>query len=164
MVLACVVSLVGTSVATVRLIPPTAIYWSFVPIVEILALAIVVWRRRGARGLPALIDIFFAGHGAWTLLILAAGAVMAVASPGVWWFLITRPGIAGVLIVAGWSAYVDVCFFTYVCGATRARAIGDAVLHRLMAWTLIFWIFAVPEPTPFGVIQEIVEAVAELLR
>jgi len=163
-VLASVVSLLASSVATLRLVAPTAIYWSFVPVVEILALAIVVWRRRGSRGLPSLIDAFFAGHAAWALFLLAVGATMAIASPQQWWFLITRPAIVGVVLVTGWSAYVDVCFFRYICGARLARAVGDAVLHRLIAWTLIFWIFAVPRPTPFGVIQEIIEAIAGALR
>lgn len=164
LVLASVVSLLATSVATMRLVVPTAVYWSFVPVVEVVALLVVIWRRRNARGLPALIDAFFVGHAAWTVFILAVGVVMAVAPAGLWWFLIVRPGIAGVVLVVGWSLYVDVCFFRYLCGAPLARAVGDVALNRLITWTLIFWIFAVPDPTPLGVIQEIVEAVKEVLR
>lgn len=164
LVLACVVSLVGTSVASVRLIAPTAIYWSFVPVIEILALAVVVWRRSRSGSFASLVDTFFVGHGVWTLFILVAGAAFAVASPMHWWFLITGPAIAGLLFVSAWSAYVDVCFFKYVCDSRLAGAIGSAALHRVIAWMLIFWIFAVPEPTPLGVIQEIVEAVKELLQ
>ena len=160
----CVISLAGTSVASVRLIGATAIYWSFVPIVEILALAIVAWRWRGSRTFASLIDVFFAGHAAWTLFVLLVGAVTAVAPPQYWWFLITRAAIVGIVLVAGWSAYVDVCFFRYICGATLASAIRSTVVNRVIVWILIFWIFAVPEPTPLGVIQEIVEAVKELLR
>jgi len=164
LVLGSVASLVGASVATVRLIAPTAVYWSFVPAAEILALAIVLWRRRGAHRLPHLIDAFFAGHAAWTLFLLIVGATMAVASPQHWWFLITRPAIGGLVLVTAWSAYVDFCFFRHVCGAGATRAIGDLALHRFIAWTLIFWVFAVPEPTPFGVFQEIVEAGLELVQ
>jgi hypothetical protein len=162
-VLACVISLLATSVATLRLIPPTMLYWAFVPVVEILALAIVLRRRRGPRGLSSLIDAYFAGHAAWTLLLLTAGAVVSVVGPQHWWFLITRPAIAAVVIVAGWSAYVDICFFRHVCGAPFRRAVRDAVVLRVIVWTLVFWIFAVPEPTPFGVIQEIVEAIKEVI-
>ena len=163
-VLACVVSLLATSVASLRLIAPTAIYWSFVPLVEILALVIVVWRRRAGRGLAYLIDTFFAGHAAWTLLLLAVGATMAVASPAHWWFLITRPVIVAIVIVIGWSAYVDVCFFRYICGARLSRSIGLVALNRFIAWLLIFWIFAVPEATPLGVFQELAEAVLEVAQ
>lgn len=157
-------SLLGTGVAAVRLVAPTAIYWSVVPVVEILALASVLGRRWRSRGLPLLIDAFFAGHAAWTLFLLALGAAVAMTPPQHWWFLLVGPGLAGMVIVAGWSAYIDVCFFRYVCGAKLARAVGDAVLYRLIGWTLIFWVFAVPEPTPFGVIQEIAEAVAEVWK
>jgi hypothetical protein len=164
LVLASVASLIGASVATVRLMAPTAIYWSFVPAVEILALAIVTWRRRGSRGLPHVIDVFFSGHATWTLWLLIVGAAMALASPQHWWFLITRPALAGLVLVTAWSAYVDFWFFRHVCGAGAGRAIGDVALHRFIAWTLIFWVFAVPEPTPFGVFQEIVEAVLEVVQ
>jgi hypothetical protein len=51
-----------------------------------------------------------------------------------------------------------------VCGAPPGRALASAAVHRLISWTLIFWIFAVPETTPIGVVQEIVEAGAEVLR
>jgi hypothetical protein len=164
LVLGCVISLLSASVASVRLIGATAIYWSFVPIVEILALAVIVWRRRGVRTFATLIDAFFAGHAAWTLLLLVTGAVLAVAPPQYWWFLISRGGVAGVAIVAGWSAYVDLCFFRYVCSAPLKRAVADVALQRLITWTLIFWIFAVPGLTPFSVIQKIVEAIAEVVR
>ena len=162
LVLGCVISLIATSVATKRLIGATALYWSFVPIVEILALAAVVWRRRGARTLLSLIDAFFAGHAAWTLLLLITGAVLSVAPPQYWWFIISRLALPGALLVAAWSAYVDVCFFRYMCDASFAGATASAALYRVIAWMLIFWIFAVPDPTPLGVIKKLVEAVTEL--
>jgi hypothetical protein len=161
-VLAGVASLLATSVASIRPMAPTAIYWSFVAVCEILALTIVVWRRRRERGLPTLVDAFFAGHAAWTLFLLAIGGTLAFMPPGNLWFLITRPAPVGLVLVVAWSAYIDVCFFRYMCGARLSRAIRDVVFHRMIAWTLIFWIFAVPEPTPFGVVQEIVEALVEL--
>ena len=163
-VLGCVISLLTASVATMRLVGATAIYWSFVPLVEIVALAIVVWRWRGSRTFTSLIDAFFVGHAAWTLFLLLAGAVLAVTPPQHWWFIITRLAVAGLVVVAGWSAYVDVCFFRFMCGATLRGAIARAAVYRVIAWMLIFWIFAVPAPTPLGVIQEVVEAVAEVQR
>jgi hypothetical protein len=163
LVLGCVISLLGASVATIRLIGGAATYWSYVPLIEILALAIVL-RRRSGRGLASLIDMFFAGHAAWTLFILIAGVVIQVTSPMDWWFIIIGPAVVGLVMVTGWSAYVDVCFFRYVCGSSRRRAVTEVVLHRFIAWTLIFWIFAVPEPTPLGVFQEIAEALKEVLR
>jgi len=162
LVIACVVSLLATSVATLRLVGPTALYWSFVPVVEILALTIVLWSRRNSQTLASLVDVFFVGHAAWTLFLLLFGAALALSPPQHWWFLVTRPAIAGIVLAAGWSAYVDVCFFRYVCGATLSSAIGSAALFRVIAWIVFFWIFAVPEPTPLGVIQELVAAFKDL--
>lgn len=161
--LGCVISLLATSVATVRLIG-AALYWSYVPLIEILALALVLRGRGGPRGWAALIDTFFAGHGAWTLFILVAGAVFPVTSPMTWWFIIIGPAVVALFVVSAWSAYVDVCFFKYVCGSTPRRAVAQVALHRFIAWTLIFWIFAVPETTPLGVFQEIADAIREVLR
>ena len=163
-VLGCVISLLGSSVASVRLVGPTAIYWSFVPLIQILALIVVTRRRRAGQQLASLIDTFFAGHAAWTLLLLATGAILSVTSPMNWWFLIIGPAVAGVILVAGWSAYVDLCFFRFACGSPPGTAIGQLALHRFITWTLIVWIFAVPEPTPLGVFQEIVEAIKEVMR
>ena len=164
LVISCVISLLSASVASIRLIGETALYWLFVPLVEILALAIVIWRRRGSRTFASLIDAFFTGHAAWTLLLLFIGAVMTVAPPQHWWFLLTRLVAVGVFPIVVWSAYVDVCFFRYICGATRRRAVANVAVQRLFAWTLIVWIFAEPSPTPFGIVQEIVDAVAEAGR
>lgn len=162
-VIACVISLLGTSVATIRLIGATTIYWSYVALVEALALIIVLQRRPGGRAVPALIDTFFAGHAAWTVLLLLIGAVLPVTSPMNWWSIIVGPAVAGILLAVAWSAYVDVCFFRFVCGSPVRRAIGQVALNRFITWTLVFWIFAVPEPTPFGVFQEIADAVKEIL-
>ena len=163
-VLACTGSLVATSVASLRLIAPLPVYWVFVPLIEILALAVVVRRRREGRALPQLIDTFFAGHAPWTLFLLFVAGVFAITSPASWWFLLTRPVLLGLLLVVCWSIYVDVCFFRHFCGAPLSRAIRDVALNRLIAWLLIIWIFAVPEPTPFGVFPEIAEAILEVMQ
>ena len=60
------------------------------PLVETLALLAIVWRPRRRAPLPVLIDTFFAGHGAWTLFVIAIAATMATVSPDSWWFLLTR--------------------------------------------------------------------------
>ena len=163
-VLACVVSLLATSVATIRLIATAVLYWSFVPVIEILALTIILRRRRVSKPLPIAIDLFFAGHAAWALFLLSIGATMAMAPPNYWWSLIIGPGLVGMILVVAWSAYVDVCFFRHMCGTSLARAIGNAALHRLMTWMLVVWIFAVPTPTPFSVFHHIARDLVEVMR
>jgi hypothetical protein len=163
-VLACAVSLIATSVATFRLIGATAVWWTFVAIAEIIALAAVTWQRRGSRSFAALTDIFFTGHAAWTLLILLVAAMLAFAPPQYWRLIIVGPTVVGILVVVAWSAYVDVCFFRHVCGATLGRAIAQVAVQRFIAWTLILWIFCAPTATPFGVYGVLGQALAEVLR
>jgi hypothetical protein len=38
------------------------------------------------------------------------------------------------------------------------------LLVRLISWTLIFWIFAIPDSTPLGVFGGVIAAVKELTR
>jgi hypothetical protein len=163
-VIGCAISLVATTVASARLVFAPMIYWSFVPLVEILGLFLVIERARWRARPAVLIDAFFTGHAAWTLLILATAAALSLSTPMHWWFLISGPGVAAVLIVAAWSAYVDFCFFRRFCGSPMRKALGQLALNRFIVWTLVFWIFAVPEPTPLGVFQELVEAVREVLQ
>ena len=164
LVLGCGVSLLATGTATIRLAGPASIYWAFVPLVETLALLAIVWRPRRRAPLPVLIDTFFAGHGAWTLFVIAIAATMATVSPASWWFLLTRVWIAIAGLVIAWSAYIDYCFFRRILGASPIDACRDVAVDRLLTWTVVFWIFAVPAPDPWTFVREVVGAVEELLR
>jgi hypothetical protein len=163
-VLACGVSLIATSVASLRLIATSGFYWCFVPVVEILALALVIWRRPESRPFAHLVDLFFTGHAAWTMYLLIVAALLAMLPPIYWRAVILGPGLIGITLVVVWSAYVDVCFFRHVCGVTLGRAIVNAALHRFVTWTLVLWIFAVPTPTPFGVYHGLARDIAEVMR
>jgi hypothetical protein len=164
LVLAAMASLLATNGLTGRIALPAAFSWCFVPAAEVLALAAVTWRRRRALPLSILIDRFFAGHGTWTLVLIVASGILASVPPGMVWWLLTGPCLWAALLVIIWSAYVDYCFFRFVIGAGRAAAGRDVVVIRLMTWTVVVWIFAVPGATPWAVMNEIAEAVAAVMR
>lgn len=158
-VLGCLASLIASRVLTARLVVPTVMYWSLISIVEILALAVVV-RRRDRLSLEATIDLFFAGHAPWTLLLISVGASLAFLPPEIGWLLLLRAWVWITMVVIAWSAYIDFCFFRFYLGASRAAAVRNVVLFRLLAWTAIIAIFAFPSMNADG----IVEAVEEILR
>jgi len=159
--LGCVASLVASGVLTVRLIVPAALVWSYVPIAQVLALVAVTWRRRRAAPYARAVDLFFAGHGPWALFLIGIATSLAFLPPEFGWtrIRIWLGGMAGVMI---WSAYLDFWFFRTVYRASPAAAVRDVVLVRAISWTLIFWIFAVPDATPLGIIGQVAEAVREL--
>ena len=161
--LGCVTSLAATGVLTLRIALPAFVYWGIVPVLELAALMMVVWPRRGRINLPRVVDTFFAGHGAWTLFLLLA-ALISFRPPELNWSLITGWALVMLVAVLAWSTYVDFCFFRHALGRSRAAAARDVVVARLITWTLVFGIFAVPNLSPRAAINEVAEVARELSR
>ena len=164
LVAASLVSLAATGTLTARIAGPSLFVWAYVPAVEALALYAVIRTRRNRIPFSRAVDIFFAGHAAWTLLLIVTVGLIALVPPAHWWMILTRVTMAGMAVVIVWSTFIDFCFFRYVCGASRARAIRDVTIQRVITWLVIFSIFAAPEVTPAGLARELSEAVAEVLR
>jgi hypothetical protein len=61
-----------------------------------------------------------------------------------------------------WSAYIDFWFFRTVLRASRAGAVRDVVVNRLLTWTAVFLIFAVETWTPGALVRELTEAFKEM--
>jgi hypothetical protein len=162
--LASTVSLATAGAVTLRIVGPAMGYWLLVPLVELAALTAAVgsrWRRLPA---PAVIDRYFAGHGPWLLVLIGVGLTIPVLDPAQLWTVLTVLAIAAVPLVLAWSAWIDVCFFRDVIGAGRGRAIGDAILVRLITWPLVFGLFAVPGMMPSSIVHEVAAAVMEISR
>jgi hypothetical protein len=164
LVLGCLVSLAATGTLTARIALSSLMVWVYVPAVETAALLALIGKRRDRMPLTRAIDLFFAGHAAWTLLLIVIVGLIATVQPAHWWMILTRVAMGGMAAAIVWSAYVDFCFFRYVVEATRARAIRDVVVQRAITWLVVFSIFAAPEITPAGLAREISEAVLEVLR
>jgi hypothetical protein len=146
--LGCTMSLLASARLTLRLAAPAAIYWSFVPLAEIAALAAVFWRGRRTLSFHRTVDLFFAGHGPWLLWLIGLGAIWS-SIPPIRAFALTGAWLYGAgAIVIVWSAYIDFCFFRFVGDRRPAQAAPDLLLQRLISWTIIVAIFGGPAIPP----------------
>jgi hypothetical protein len=161
-VLSCVVSLAAGGTLTLRLAAPSALYWAYIPLTELVALVALIWTRRGRIPLAHAIDVFFSGHGPWMFMLVGVAASIAFLTPEVAWTLMPGPWLAALVVILAWSAYVDFRYFTVVLGARAGRAAIDMTLFRLFTWFVVFVIFAVPDVTPLGIAEEIVGIVNDL--
>ncbi len=126
-VLGCVTSLITFPGITLRLAGPAALCWSFVPLAEVLGLA-VACAGEGARvGFGRKVDLFFMGYLPWLLWptgIATTFSFLSTARAFVlldWLWL----GWAGAIVIA-WSAWIDFCTVSWNLSA--ARAIDE--IHR----------------------------------
>ncbi len=130
-------ALITSSRLTLRLVAPATIYWSFVPLLEIVSLAAVTWHKRRIISLTRSVDLFFMGHAPWSLWLIAFAAVWAFVPP-IQVFAWTAKGwiwYDSALIVAAWSAYIDFWFFRCVLEETPVTAGRDLLLQRLICWS-----------------------------
>ncbi len=123
------ISLLTTGRFSLPLVGSTAIYWSFLPLVEIAGLAAAQRRWPEAR----MVDRFFMGHGPWLLFIIAFAAYCssptgAVGTPAMFTFW----GTIAVAVLL-WSCWIDYRFFA---------SVGKLLLHRAVSWSLFAAIFA----------------------
>src|SRR5580765_7808241 len=79
--LGCAVSFLTVRTLTLRLVLPGMVYWSFVPLIEIVALAAVCWSDRQKFSFPRLIDSFFSGYRPWLLWLTGLCAIWTLLSP-----------------------------------------------------------------------------------
>lgn len=123
-VFGCVVSLLESRNLTLALVLPAAVTWTWVPMLEMLVLAIV-WRI-GPRSLPfpSAADRFFAGDTPWWLLLIAFGVFWREMSETVWLCIAAA--------IACWTAWVDYRLFRNELGS--AWPLRDLVLERALAW------------------------------
>ena len=145
--LGCTVSFLTVRTLTLRLVIPGMIYWSFVPLIEVAALAAVCWSDRRNVSFPHLINSFFSGYSLWLLWLAGMCAIWSLLSPAaksldwtvsiLWLFF----GVAAAVV---WSAYIDFRFFRSVLRRSPAQAARQLVLQRLLSWSLIMMIIGGP--------------------
>jgi len=111
-------------------------FW-FVPVVQVLALALVVARQRSQPpvAFSRLVDLFFAGMWPWLVWMAIQAAIFALVPwRGAGWWLSALNWSA--VVPAAWSLRIDLQFFQRVGGRTRRAAVIDALSQRAIAWTL----------------------------
>jgi hypothetical protein len=131
-----VTSAFASGTVNARLLLDGMVSFWFVPVVQVLALALVVARQRPRPPLPfsRLVDLFFAGMWPWLLWMAAQAAIFStVPRETAWWLGALNLSAA---IPAALSLRIDVRFFQRVVGRTRHGAVIDVVGQRAIAWTL----------------------------
>jgi len=133
----CVVSLWASGRLSVRLIADGAVSFAFLPVFSLLALAAVY--RRSPRRVPFAhaADLFFVANAPWLLWMVAFAALRCLQSP---LQAAAPPGTLSwairlsLLLVAAWSAYVDLQYFREVLPRPAGGA-RDLMLQRAIGWT-----------------------------
>jgi hypothetical protein len=142
-VLGCTISLITFPGLTLRLAGPSVIYWTFIPLAEILALGLTCGRKSGSLSFPEKVDLFFAGHLPWLLWLIGLSAAFSFFSPGEafaftqpFWLLCAAPAV----IV--WSAWIDFGFYRSILRSSRGGAVARLVAQRAISWSVILLIFS----------------------
>jgi len=130
LILGCTVSFLTARCLTLRLVVSGAMTWSYVPLLEIASLAIVWKWHRPTLPLARTIDVFFAGHGPWSLWLISSAALWA----GLPQLISSRVWLGSAVVVLIWSAYLDYCFWRTALSRSQAEAIRDLLLQRALCW------------------------------
>ena len=150
------VSLQASGRLSARLVADGIVSFAFIPIFEILSLAVVY--RRGPRRVPfaQAVDLFFVGNTPWLLWLLAFAAVRSLLTPlqatafPDWWVLTL---LLSLIPTASWSAYIDLQFFRTVLPRQEGSAARDLILQRAISWTCIlgwYWVMSSGSTWPYG--------------
>jgi hypothetical protein len=115
LILGCTVSFLTARSLTLRLVVSGAVTWSFVPLLEVASLAIVWKWHRPTLPLPTTVDVFFTGHGPWSLWLIGSGALWA----GLPQLVPSRVWLGSGVVVLVWSGQLT---STTVSGEPPCRA------------------------------------------
>ena len=133
----CVVSLWASGRLGVRLIADGAVSFAFLPVFSLIALAVVYRRSPRRVSFAQAADLFSIANAPWLLWLVAFATLrclepptQAAAQP-----LILAAAIKlSLVVVAGWSTYVDLLFFRQVLPRPGGSA-RDLILQRAIGWT-----------------------------
>ena len=118
--------------------------WMLLPVLQLItSLAIVVPSRRGVR-ITRAIDLFFRGHAAWSLWLLAAAALLFAAPETVRQSFILYTAA----VPFAWTAVLTFAFCRHVLGLDPRRAAVRTAIHLALtgvaillyvAWAVALW-------------------------
>jgi hypothetical protein len=140
LILAAFASLATSGRLSLRLLTAGAECAVFLPPLMIGSLALI---RRPAIPLARAIDLFFLGHGPWTLWIVAFASVWAFvpAAKAFSWFPYREAWLAAAVAAFLWSSYIDFWFLRCVFRKTAAQALRDLAVQRTIAWIVGLAVF-----------------------
>ncbi|HWD00156.1 MAG TPA: hypothetical protein VG456_25530 [Candidatus Sulfopaludibacter sp.] len=132
------ISLMDAGTVTLRLALPSAFWWSFLPVLEIVALFAASPAARRAGAWPLTIDRFFRGHGPSLLwLVVLAACCAYIPTPTLYaWPARDRVFLWAGCVAIVWSAALDFRFFHGGLKQNVWRAARDLLLQRCIAWSV----------------------------
>ena len=148
LVLACTASLAASGRFSLRLLFDTSIALGVVPLIQLVAFAIVFWTGRRPMGFRFAVDTYFDGLWPWFAALSILGVFGAVASPMVAAEWVSRLGAICMTMALVLSMRVDWLYSREVLGRASPRAVADVVLQRAVAWSatiVYFLITALPK-------------------
>ena len=145
LVLGVSVSITATGRATPVLVAGTTLSWSYIVLLQLaIAMALVARGARRTVGLARGLDLFFAGHAPWSLLVLAAAAWAPSPVGRPFWPLAVLAVIPVLL-----TPRIVVAFFAEVLGMSVRDARRMTALHQAITWTAfvaIVWVSSALTP------------------
>jgi hypothetical protein len=114
----------------------TTVFWLWVPLLQLLIATplMALARRRQARLAPA-VDLFFVGHGPWSLWLLGLTLVMMLRIPeGLRDLGEVVPMLLSALLPIAWTCVILFAFCRTVLGLSGWLAAGWTVLYQAALW------------------------------
>jgi|RhiMethySRZTD1v2_1073278.scaffolds.fasta_scaffold499453_1 hypothetical protein len=136
-------SIAATGAVTLRITLSAALAWSFMPLIDIAALAVVL-RGHERRAFRHVVDLFCSGFGAYLLWTLGIAVIMPCVPLRYGVPIFGTYVYGGAALAVAWSLYIDYCFFRDGLGRSSGAARRGLLLHRALAWAPILLIFGAP--------------------
>lgn len=143
LVFGCTISLMDAGRLTLRLALPAAIWWTWVPLLEILSLYAASPTARRMPWRPT-IDAYFRSHTLWLVWLIAFSAYWAFlpAETAFAWLWRHNVWYIAAAIVVTWGAWLDYGFFRQILKRSPWQAGRELFFQRLLAWISGAAIFA----------------------
>jgi len=118
--------------------------WTLIPLLQLITSTAVVAASRGRVDILRALEIFFTGHAAWSLWLIAAAALLFAAPDFI------RQGIVLYTAVVPfvWTAVMTYAFCRQVLGLDPRRAAAKTAIHQALtaaaivayvAWAVALW-------------------------
>jgi hypothetical protein len=124
-----------------RTVADGMISFAFVPLAEMLAVAVIYLRSDRRLPFTRVADAFLVSHAPWLLWILILCAWQALLSPTAISDTIVKVLVVSLIVPACWAAYLDLQFLHIVLSRRGAGAVIDLAVARLIGWTVALGYF-----------------------
>jgi hypothetical protein len=122
----------ATGRVTLGLVLSGAACWSFVPALQVATAALVMRSERARVGPGRRLDLWFMGHGPWSLWTLAAAAFITWFAGRAEW-----PVVATALLPAVWTAWIAGAFCRTILQDSSRQARRRVAVHQALTWAIV---------------------------